>query len=208
LSLPSAALSSTFTPARRVFNSRARALFALSTVAVPLASSVVPAALVLPPSLDADGFGLAAPDVAGDGDAPSGEGGQDAALTARSTVSSGAPQVGFEPGAYRLLHDEDSIRVAWLTRGRSARRVIRGPGRFGSHSADYGYLWWILSLADPMNPRPRSGDVSAAAGARGQWIFAVPSLGLVVVTSAENDDANWARPVDFLFTHIIGALTR
>src|SRR6266851_4556054 len=74
LSLPSAALSSTFTLARRVFNSRPRALFSLSTVAVPLASSVVAAGLALPPSLDAGGFGLDAPDAAGDGDAPSREG--------------------------------------------------------------------------------------------------------------------------------------
>jgi CubicO group peptidase (beta-lactamase class C family) len=98
------------------------------------------------------------------------------------------------------------VPESWILE--STRRVIRGPRGFGNHSADYGYLWWILSLADPMNPRPQSGDVIAAAGARGQWIFAVPSLGLVVVTTAENDDANWARPVDFLFTHIIGALTR
>jgi len=42
--------------------------------------------------------------------------------------------------------------------------------------------------------------------------LAVTALGRLqpdpVVTTAENDEANWARRLDFLFTHIIGALTR
>jgi CubicO group peptidase (beta-lactamase class C family) len=56
------------------------------------------------------------------------------------------------------------VPESWILE--STRRLIRGPRRFGNHSVDYGYLWWILSLDDPMNARPQSGDVIAAGGGR------------------------------------------
>jgi CubicO group peptidase (beta-lactamase class C family) len=98
------------------------------------------------------------------------------------------------------------VSETWIRQ--STQRLVRPPWTFGAHAVDYGYLWWILSLADPMNPRPATGDVITASGAQGQWIFAVPSLGLVMVTTATNDDGNWARPVDFFFTHLTAAVRR
>ena len=59
-----------------------------------------------------------------------------------------------------------------------------------------------------MNPRPSTGDVITASGARGPWIFAAPSLSLVMVTTAANDDDNRVRPVDFFFTHVAGPARR
>ncbi len=91
----------------------------------------------------------------------------------------------------------------------STQRTVPRPRSFGPHAVDYGYLWWLFDPGDPMNPRPETGDVIAATGARGQWIFAVPGAQLVMATTAENGDTpNTLRPADFFFTHVLGALRR
>ena len=65
---------------------------------------------------------------------------------------------------------------------------------FGGRPATYGYLWWGLP-----------GGVIVASGSRGQWILAVPDRQLVVVSTAENSNAQWAAPVQILFDHILPA---
>ena len=65
---------------------------------------------------------------------------------------------------------------------------------FGGRPATYGYLWWGLP-----------GDVIAASGSRGQWILAVPNRQLVIVSTAENANAQWAAPVQILYDHILPA---
>jgi CubicO group peptidase (beta-lactamase class C family) len=65
---------------------------------------------------------------------------------------------------------------------------------FGGRPATYGYLWWGLP-----------GGVIAASGARGQWILAVPDRRLVVVSTAENSNAQWAAPVQILYDQILPA---
>jgi CubicO group peptidase (beta-lactamase class C family) len=83
------------------------------------------------------------------------------------------------------------------------------PRTFGPHGVDYGYLWWVLDLADPMNPRPQAGDVITASGARGQWIFAIPRDDLAMISTAENGDTpNANRPTDFLYTHVLASPRR
>ena len=65
---------------------------------------------------------------------------------------------------------------------------------FGGRPATYGYLWWGLP-----------GGVIAASGARGQWILAVPNRQLVVVSTAENSNAQWAAPVQILYDLVLPA---
>lgn len=99
------------------------------------------------------------------------------------------------------------VSDAWIRE--STQRVVPRPRTFGVHGVDYGYLWWILDLADPMNPRPQAGDVITASGARGQWIFAIPREDLVMVSTAENGDTpNANRPTDFLYTHVLASVKR
>jgi CubicO group peptidase (beta-lactamase class C family) len=91
----------------------------------------------------------------------------------------------------------------------STARIVSRPRTFGSHAVDYGYLWWILDLADPMNSRAQAGDIITASGARGQWIFAVPREALVMISTAENGDTpNASRPIDFLYTHVLASVRR
>jgi CubicO group peptidase (beta-lactamase class C family) len=99
------------------------------------------------------------------------------------------------------------ISDAWIRE--STQRAVSRPRTFGAHGLDYGYLWWILDLADPMNPRPQAGDIITASGAQGQWIFAIPREDLVMISTAQNGDSPHAnKPTDFLFTHVLASVKR
>lgn len=45
-----------------------------------------------------------------------------------------------------------------------------------------------------------------AAGAQGQFIFAVLRERLVVVVTSNNDDARWVAPAGFLVSHILPSI--
>ena len=79
----------------------------------------------------------------------------------------------------------------------SATRAARRVRSWSGQPLDYGKGWWLLD--------DRGQDVVTAAGALGQWIFAVPSTGLVVVVTSDNDDARWADPIGFLYSHVLPA---
>ena len=74
-------------------------------------------------------------------------------------------------------------------------RVTRGVRTWSGRLFDYGYGWWVTDY--------QGGAVVTASGARGQWIFVVPSLRLVVVATGDNDDSRWTTPVDFLYSHVL-----
>src|SRR5262245_52095872 len=58
----------------------------------------------------------------------------------------------------------------------STRTWLAAP----SHGRLYGLLWWLRST-------PGAGDVAEAWGARGQHIFVVRPMNLVVVVTASDD---------------------
>lgn len=74
------------------------------------------------------------------------------------------------------------------------------------HVKGYGYFWWV------MEPDPAGAGVEeiyAAFGARGQYIFVVPEHDLVVgVTGDARNGSDWARPQQFLYSHILPAIER
>ena len=79
----------------------------------------------------------------------------------------------------------------------STRRAATGVRSWAGHAFDYGYYWWLTADA--------GGDIVTASGARGQWIFIVPRLQLVVVSTADNDDDRSIAAVSFLFSHVLPA---
>ena len=79
------------------------------------------------------------------------------------------------------------------------------PRTFGSHSVDYGYLWWLLPVDNTVPSQGDDADVYSAAGARDQWIFVIPKYDMVVVVTG-NTSATFAQPVDFLYTDILRAV--
>lgn len=92
-------------------------------------------------------------------------------------------------------HGRQIIDANWLRL--TTTRASRTVRTLGGRPADYGYGWWLLDY--------QGNDVIAAAGALGQWIFVVPSMRLVAVTTGANDDGGWAAPVEFLYSHILPA---
>ena len=67
------------------------------------------------------------------------------------------------------------VPQAWLDAA-TARQLGTGAGLAGLGTLDYGYLWWVGQV----NGR----DVILAWGHGGQYIYVVPSLELVIVTTA------------------------
>ncbi|HEU4560145.1 MAG TPA: serine hydrolase [Longimicrobium sp.] len=96
------------------------------------------------------------------------------------------------------------VPSAWIEA--STRRVVAFPRSLGQHQVDYGWLWWIGSLDDPMNPRREPGDVIVASGSGGQWIFIVPRHSLVMIATGANQDARWSAAFDFLYTDVLPAI--
>jgi CubicO group peptidase (beta-lactamase class C family) len=85
------------------------------------------------------------------------------------------------------------VDASWI---RSAGMPLtRGVRTWSGHSFDYGSGWWITDY--------HGLPVITASGTGGQWIFVVPSLRVVVATTADNDDRLWSTPVTFLYSDIL-----
>jgi len=99
--------------------------------------------------------------------------------------------------------DQQIVSHEWLQE--STRHWVSYPRALGSHSVDYGYLWWLLPV-DSTSPSQGDGaDIYTAAGARDQWIFVIPKYDMVVVVTG-NTSTTFAQPVDFLYTDILRAV--
>ena len=88
------------------------------------------------------------------------------------------------------------VQPAWIRE--STRRVATGVRVWAGQRFDYAYLWWLLD--------DTGGEIVTAAGAQGQFIFAVLRERLVVVVTSNNDDARWVAPVGFLVSHILPSI--
>ena len=91
----------------------------------------------------------------------------------------------------------------WLAR--STAPITPQASRFGGVSVDYGLLWWIA----PIDPARSGADVSnrviIAAGNMNQFLFVVPSLDLVVVSTGATNDS-FGVTVDFVVRELIPAI--
>jgi CubicO group peptidase (beta-lactamase class C family) len=88
------------------------------------------------------------------------------------------------------------VDARWIQE--SVAPTARGLRVWGGHAFDYGYLWWLTSDG--------GADIVAASGALGQWIFVSRRHDLVVVSTADNDDARATAAVDFLFQYVLPAV--
>ena len=98
-------------------------------------------------------------------------------------------QIVLDHGRWR---GQQLVSESWIRESTAAQTMaVRS---FGSHLADYGYLWWRL----------RDQDVIAALGAQGQFIFISPTTGVVAVFTGRQS-ANEMRAIDLLRTYILAA---
>ena len=119
----------------------------------------------------------------------------------------GLPHTGG--GLYLRPRDMAKIGTLAVTSGRwQGRQIVsetwmrqstQGPlvtvRSLGGRPATYGYLWWGLPTG-----------VITASGARGQWIFALPDIELVVTSTAENAGGEESAAVRILYDHVLPAV--
>lgn len=108
---------------------------------------------------------------------------------------------------YLMLRDgrwenQQIVSVDWVRE--STSHAVSNPRTFARRPVDYGYLWWLLSVNGEAGPHDRDGDIYAASGAQGQWIFVIPKYDMVVVSTGSTP--YFDQPVDFLYTDILPAV--
>ncbi|MEM7410902.1 MAG: serine hydrolase [Myxococcota bacterium] len=91
------------------------------------------------------------------------------------------------------------VPASWVARSTSRQVRLERPTESAS---GYGYLWWIRSLAP--GDAPNGDGVISAEGFQGQYLFLVPSMDLVVVVTSKAPVPEQDRPIEFLYTHILG----
>jgi CubicO group peptidase (beta-lactamase class C family) len=93
-----------------------------------------------------------------------------------------------------FLNEEQVISEDWVKESTSRHIEIRDPdsGEVGEY---YGYQWWFF----------KDGNTYSARGLLGQFIFVIPGLNMVIVTTAENFEDPLVSAADIL-TNIVDAL--
>jgi len=71
----------------------------------------------------------------------------------------------------------------------------------------YGYQWWLMSLENTMGHSPSPDDVKICWGYGGQFIFVIPELRMVVVSTAGNYGGySGEEAVDFVPEYVVRAV--
>lgn len=95
--------------------------------------------------------------------------------------------------------NQQIVSTDWVLE--STAHAVTRPRTFAGRPVDYGYLWWLLS---PNGVQEPAGEIYAASGAQGQWIFVIPKYDLVVVSTGTTPYFDQA--VDFLYSDILPAV--
>ena len=96
------------------------------------------------------------------------------------------------------------ISQEWVQQSTS-KHVNADPDSDDS-SYGYGYQWWKFQDQDPTIANLAINDVYFAWGYGGQFIFVVPHLDMVVVSTADIYAAEYRRFFDLLRDHIFPAV--
>jgi len=100
--------------------------------------------------------------------------------------------------------DRQLISQEWVQQSTS-KHVNADPDSDDS-SYGYGYQWWKFQDQDPTIANLAINDVYFAWGYGGQFIFVVPHLDMVVVSTADIYAAEYRRFFDLLRDHIFPAV--
>lgn len=91
------------------------------------------------------------------------------------------------------------VSEAWIKSSTSKRMEIQGI-------YSYGYQWWLLPINNLRGHIPESDDIFFAWGHKDQFIFVIPDLNMVVVSTAWNENGN-PNAIDLVYDFIIPAVT-
>jgi len=75
------------------------------------------------------------------------------------------------------------ISENWI--GTSTKNYVYVSGGFS-----YGYHWWMMPLENISGHTPQPNDVSIAWGYGGQFVFVIPHLNMIVVSTANNKEGD------------------
>lgn len=75
-------------------------------------------------------------------------------------------------------------------------------------SMGYGYQWWLMPLRDVAGHTPTPKDITIAWGWGDQFIFVIPALDMVVVSTAGNYSGQGDYAIVFLRDYIIRAVKK
>lgn len=75
-------------------------------------------------------------------------------------------------------------------------------------TAHYGFQWWLLPIQGLPGITPQDNDIYMARGQYGQFIFAIPSLEMVVVITSDNEETEefMMGIYTILYDHILQAV--
>ena len=92
-----------------------------------------------------------------------------------------------------LLNGEQIISEDWVKKSTT------------SHLHLYGYQWWVWP-EDMLEDHPEAYGMYYAAGGGGQYIFIIPNINMIVVSTAENLGGYGNAGYDILFDYILPAV--
>jgi len=99
-------------------------------------------------------------------------------------------------------HGQPIVSASWVQT--STSRTIGTSGNFG-----YGYQWWMMPLQGSASVEPKPDGIKVAWGWGDQFIFVVPSLDLVVVSTANNKTGSYHdEAIRFVPEYVIKAVIR
>lgn len=98
-----------------------------------------------------------------------------------------------------IWNDQQLFGENWRTI--SSRRRYNITGYYG-----YGYFWWTFSSAADVVRFLRTNDVFFTWGEGGQFMFVVPHLDLLVVTTADNDRITEIKAIEMMRDYIFNSI--
>ncbi|UCF93147.1 MAG: DUF4214 domain-containing protein [Desulfobacterales bacterium] len=94
------------------------------------------------------------------------------------------------------------LSESWINHSVKGRITAYDDGDF---IVNYGFKWWLFPLPDASGTTLQNDEIYTAMGSRGQIIFAIPSLDMVVVINSDNEDYI-EKVLSILYDHILPAV--
>lgn len=98
-------------------------------------------------------------------------------------------------------NEEQIFDESWLSRSTRSRRNV-------SQSFRYSYFWWRFSHYTEISPALRENDIFFSWGDGGQFMFVIPHLDMVIVTTAGNYPNGDIKALEMLREIILAVVDR
>jgi len=106
-----------------------------------------------------------------------------------------------------MWNNQKVVSQRWINESTQAWIEARYIDDFNI-TAHYGFQWWLLPLEGLPGIAPQENDIFTAWGRYGQFVFAIPSLDMVVVITSDNEETEEFLMGIFsiLYDHVLQAV--